>query len=184
MCLNHTNCYQIISICRRRDQNDGWVTSVKENPRDCLIYSFEASAYKDYSKKNERATICYDHTGYIVKNYEHVQNEVTMIEILFETIKKSNILRPFIFLIPTLKQSIFGPLIPKPYVKWLFVSFTLIIVKKHLAGLNTLRNPNELEEPNLDKINGVCVCSQDPYGNFLKKFITYIAKNCLENNWE
>ena len=54
---------------------------------------------------------------------------------------KMDISNAIYFLTRTLKQSIFGRLIPKPIVEWLFASYILIFVKKYLAGLNTLRTP-------------------------------------------
>ena len=51
----------------------------------------------------------------------------------------------------TLKQSLFGLLIPEPNVKQLFASDTLIFAKNYHTGLNTLRTPAELGESKLDK---------------------------------
>ena len=65
----------------------------------------------------------------------------------------------FYFLTRTLKQSIFGLLILKPNVNWLFASYTLIFMKKYLAGLNTLRTPPNQGSQNWTKIDGVCVGS-------------------------
>ena len=41
--------------------------------------------------------------------------------------------------------------------------------EKYIVGLNTLRIPAEVGESKLDKIDGVCVGSWDPFGNYVKK---------------
>ena len=61
------------------------------------------------------------------------------------------------FLTGTLKQSIFGLLIPKPNVKRLLASYNLIFVKNYDASLNALRTPSELWEQNWTKTDGLCV---------------------------
>ena len=62
-----------------------------------------------------------------------------------------SIAKAIYFLTRSLKQSIFGLLIPKPNVKWSFASYTLIFVKKYPAGQNTSGTRIELGEPKLDK---------------------------------
>ena len=61
--------------------------------------------------------------------------------------------------------------------------YTLIFVKKYRAGRNTLGNPAELGQPKLEKIDGVCVGSWDPYVNFLEKSQSMLKKNHLKINW-
>ena len=82
----------------------------------------------------------------------------------------------------TLKQSIFGLVIPKPNVKRLLATYNLIFVKYYHAGLNNLRTPPNYGSQNWTKTDGVCVGSGDLYESSLKKSQYMLKKKRLEIN--
>ena len=73
------------------------------------------------------------------------------------------------FLTLTPKQSIFGLLIPKLNLKWLFASYTLIFMTIYIAGLNTLRTPIH-EFHDFLKKNGNLPYSKKKHGLNLETF--------------
>ena len=63
----------------------------------------------------------------------------------------------FTYYTSTLRQSLFYLFLPKPNVKRLLTSYTLIFFKNYLVALKTLRYSSELGELKLDKkLWGMC----------------------------
>ena len=81
-----------------------------------------------------RANLVFDPFFFLV----HFQNELTNDKSYWN---KVILLRPFMFLTLTVKQSIFSLFIPKPNVKRFLASYTLIFVKNYQVSPNNPHTP-------------------------------------------